>query len=145
VEAAQACGLGHGWLTGSSWNLTRAFHDARFELETITLDEVLDFRSCWHTCRCERFSSGRVLRDGGGNAIRPIDPNELPRPLSMMACSAGLLLAKRPEKYRQFEEALRNPSDLVAMDANHRLAALAARKRSGLPDLVTEAMVYVCR
>jgi hypothetical protein len=144
-EAARACGVEVSWLHCSSWVVATTFHESRFSRETLTLDQALDLRTCWHTCACDRFSSGRVERDGGGQPIRDIHPQQLVLPLTLMACSAGILLAKRPGKYRTFQDALRDPHDLVAMDGNHRLAALDARRRRGEPDPVSEVLVYVCR
>ena len=144
-EAARACGLNEVWLRGSSWVIATTFHECRFMRETMSLDQVLQFRTCWHTAECERFSSGRIVWDGGRQAISEIDPHRLPLPLVLMACSAGILMSKRPAKYRPFEDALRNPTDLVAMDGNHRLAGLVQRRQRGLPDFLSEVTVYVCR
>ncbi len=144
-EAARACGLTRDWLDHSSWCVATTFHEARFRLETFTLDAALEFRTCWHTGACARFSSGLVTVDGGSNAIRDIVLAELPRPLTIMACSAETLLARRPGKYRPFADALRDPADLVAMDGNHRLAALAARRLRGIVDTIAEVRVFVCR
>ncbi len=143
-EAARACRVHDDWVRTSSWVIATTFHECRFRLETLSLDEALRLRTCWHTCSCDRFSSGRVDRDGGGQAIREINPQELPLPMTLMACSAGVLLSKRPDKYHPFEQALSDSGDLVAMDGNHRLAGLDARRRRGEPDLVSEVLVYLC-
>jgi hypothetical protein len=144
-QAATACGLTADWLAHSSWNLARAFHSGRFQLETIALDRALDFHCCWHTTRCARFSSGQVTQDGGGKPIAPLDPGRLLRPVAVLACSVRLVLQKRPEKFRPFESVLHDPSALMAMDANHRLAGLHLRRQQGFPDLVSEVNVYVSR
>jgi hypothetical protein len=62
-----------------------------------------------------------------------------------MACSTSICRSKRPGKFRQFETALGDPSDLVAMDGNHRFAGLMLRRLKREPDLLSEVIVYVCR
>ncbi len=144
-EAAKACALTEDWLRNSSWNATRAFQDAPFRLEAFSLADVLEFRTCWHTGTCARFSSGIVDKDGGSGGILDIAWPRLQLPLTIMACSAEVLLARWPGKYLQFVEVLKNPADLVAMDGNHRLAALAARARRGIADPIGEVRVFVTR
>jgi hypothetical protein len=144
-EAARNCLVHPFWTRDSSWFIARTFHECRFRREKRSIAEALHLRACWHTVACARFDSGSVVVDGGGQRIREIDPAELPRPVTLMACSVGIALSKRPDKFGRFESELRDPDDLMVMDGNHRLAGLAMRRRNGQPDVVSEIIVYVCR
>jgi hypothetical protein len=144
-QAAAACGLQPSWTRDSSWFIASTFNECRFRREILSLDAALRLHACWHTVGCAQFDSGRVVLDGGANAIRDINPAELPLSLTLMACSVHLALSKRPAKFGRFGSELVDRDALMAMDGNHRLAALARRRARGEPDLVPEVTVYVCR
>jgi hypothetical protein len=144
-EAARECSVQPSWTRDSSWFVDTRFNECRFRGERHSLDDALRFHCCWHTVACARFDSGRVLVDGGGVEIREINVAELRLPLTLMACSVALGLSRRPDKFLAFAGVLHDPSELMAMDGNHRLAALARRRTQGQPELLSEVVVYVCR
>jgi hypothetical protein len=144
-EAASKCSVHASWTRESSWFINTTFNKCWFQRERHSLDDALRFHCCWHTVACAQFDSGRVLVDGGGVGIREINPTELRLPLTIMACSVGLAMSMRPDKFLAIAGVLHDPSELVAMDGNHRLAALARRRTQGQPDLLSEVVVYVCR
>lgn len=113
----------------------QGFEKCEFELRSLQLDEALALRTCWPPC--ERFDSGRVTHDGNGEPVGARAPSS---GFLVMACSKNVLDLVWPSKYR----ALPLPGDdLVAMDGNHRLAALARRRAEGHRDEL-EIQVYLC-
>jgi hypothetical protein len=129
AEVARRVGLHSEWFG-------RGFETCEFHLGDFTLDEATALRSCWPPC--DRFDSGLVTCDGDR---RPISTHPVEQPLVLMICTKLVLDRFWPSKYVAHVIV---GDELVAMDGNHRLAALAMRRAEGHLDRL-EIRGYVCR